>query len=170
MRDLTLRWPGALRRASLAIGGMVDGEARLPQTLEDKRSGLLVVFNHQDAHGPPSPKSLRPFQVRFANEEACQQCLVTCRWPEGYDCCNRRRAAAPAARRGGLGEGTPKPASTVPTLAAEKTDVWDAFPPWDDIVVSVVPTVNTQEALTRGRQPSAFSKQRGHVWLLMAEY
>ena len=35
---------------------------------------------------PPFPKTLRQFQLQFANEEACQQYLATCRWPEGYKC------------------------------------------------------------------------------------
>ena len=44
--------------------------------------------------GPPFPKTLREFQSRFANEEACQQYLAACRWPDGFVCprCGNRRA------------------------------------------------------------------------------
>jgi len=35
---------------------------------------------------PPFPKTLREFQSKFAGEEACQQYLVACRWPEGFVC------------------------------------------------------------------------------------
>jgi transposase-like protein len=37
---------------------------------------------------------LREFQAKFASEEACQQYLAACRWPEGFACprCNQRRA------------------------------------------------------------------------------
>src|SRR5712672_3500874 len=43
---------------------------------------------------PPFPKTLREFQSRFANEEACQQYLAACRWPDGFVCprCGNRRA------------------------------------------------------------------------------
>src|SRR5438445_1606583 len=42
----------------------------------------------------PFPKTLREFQSRFANEEACQQYLAACRWPDGFVCprCGNRRA------------------------------------------------------------------------------
>lgn len=45
---------------------------------------------------PPFPKSLRQFQAEFATEEACQQYLAACRWPEGFVCprCGHRRAYA----------------------------------------------------------------------------
>jgi transposase-like protein len=42
---------------------------------------------------PPFPKTLREFQSEFASEEACQQYLAACRWPDGFvcpRCCNRR--------------------------------------------------------------------------------
>lgn len=43
---------------------------------------------------PPFPKSLREFQLKFASEEACQQYLAACRWPDGFVCprCGARRA------------------------------------------------------------------------------
>ena len=46
--------------------------------------------------GPPFPKTLRQFQLQFAHEEACQQYLATCRWPEGYKCprCDHPRSYA----------------------------------------------------------------------------
>jgi transposase-like protein len=46
--------------------------------------------------GVPFPKSLRQFQLQFATEEACQEYLAACRWPEGYKCprCGNTRAYA----------------------------------------------------------------------------
>jgi transposase-like protein len=43
---------------------------------------------------PSFPKTLLEFQSKFADEEACQQYLAACRWPEGFVCprCGRRRA------------------------------------------------------------------------------
>ena len=43
---------------------------------------------------PPFPKTLREFQSQFATEEACQQYLAICRWPDGFVCprCGERRA------------------------------------------------------------------------------
>jgi transposase-like protein len=43
---------------------------------------------------PPFPKTLREFQSKFATEEACQQYLAACRWPDGFVCprCGNRRA------------------------------------------------------------------------------
>jgi transposase-like protein len=43
---------------------------------------------------PGFPKSLREFQWKFATEEACQQYLAACRWPDGFVCpkCGNRRA------------------------------------------------------------------------------
>ncbi len=43
---------------------------------------------------PPFPKTLREFQSKFASEEACQQYLAACRWPDGFTCprCSQRRA------------------------------------------------------------------------------
>jgi transposase-like protein len=35
---------------------------------------------------PPFPKTLREFQAKFATEEACQQYLAACRWPDGFVC------------------------------------------------------------------------------------
>src|SRR5437660_2413058 len=42
----------------------------------------------------PFPKTLREFQSKFASEEACQQYLAACRWPDGFVCprCGNRRA------------------------------------------------------------------------------
>ena len=43
---------------------------------------------------PPFPKTLREFQSKFATEEACQEYLAACRWPDGFVCprCGNRRA------------------------------------------------------------------------------
>src|SRR5882762_290149 len=43
---------------------------------------------------PPFPKTLRECQSKFANEEACQQYLAACRWPDGFVCprCGNQRA------------------------------------------------------------------------------
>jgi len=43
---------------------------------------------------PSFPRDLREFQRQFATEEACQQYLATCRWPDGFSCprCGHRRA------------------------------------------------------------------------------
>src|SRR6266851_6174631 len=35
---------------------------------------------------PPFPKTLREFQSKFASEEACQEYLAACRWPDGFLC------------------------------------------------------------------------------------
>lgn len=35
---------------------------------------------------PSFPKTLRQFQSDFATEEACQQYLAACRWPDGFTC------------------------------------------------------------------------------------
>ena len=43
---------------------------------------------------PAFPKSLREFQAKFASEEACQEYLAACRWPDGFVCprCGTGRA------------------------------------------------------------------------------
>src|ERR671911_51035 len=43
---------------------------------------------------PPFPRSLREFQRQFASEEACQEYLANCRWPDGFKCprCGNHRA------------------------------------------------------------------------------
>lgn len=43
---------------------------------------------------PPFPTTLREFQQKFATEEACQQYLAACRWPDGFVCprCGKRHA------------------------------------------------------------------------------
>lgn len=43
---------------------------------------------------PPFPKTLREFQQKFATEEACQQCLAACCWPDGFvwPRCGKQRA------------------------------------------------------------------------------
>jgi transposase-like protein len=43
---------------------------------------------------PGFPSTLREFQSKFATEEACQQYLAACRWPDGFVCpkCGRRQA------------------------------------------------------------------------------
>ena len=45
---------------------------------------------------PPFPRNVREFQRQFATEEACQQYLAACRWPEGFRCprCDHQRAYA----------------------------------------------------------------------------
>ena len=50
---------------------------------------------------PPFPKTLREFQSQFASDEACQQYLASCRWPDGFVCprCGHRRAYELAALR-----------------------------------------------------------------------
>ena len=44
---------------------------------------------------PDFPRSLREFQTRFADEEACRLDLVACRWPDGFRCprCRVQEAA-----------------------------------------------------------------------------
>jgi transposase-like protein len=43
---------------------------------------------------PSFPKNLREFQRQFASEEACQDYLAACRWPDGFACprCRHPRA------------------------------------------------------------------------------
>lgn len=43
---------------------------------------------------PGFPKNLREFQRQFASEEACQDYLAACRWPDGFRCprCGHPRA------------------------------------------------------------------------------
>jgi transposase-like protein len=43
---------------------------------------------------PAFPKTLREFQLKFASEEACQEYLAACRWPDGFVCprCGGKRA------------------------------------------------------------------------------
>ena len=45
---------------------------------------------------PPFPTTLRQFQSDFATEEACQQYLTVCRWPDGFSCprCGHGKAYA----------------------------------------------------------------------------
>lgn len=45
---------------------------------------------------PPFPRNLREFQRQFATDEACQQYLAACRWPDGFRCsrCAHQRAYA----------------------------------------------------------------------------
>ena len=45
---------------------------------------------------PSFPKTLREFQSKFATEDACQQYLAACRWPDGFVCprCGSQRAYA----------------------------------------------------------------------------
>jgi transposase-like protein len=49
----------------------------------------------------PFPHTLREFQLQFATEEACQEYLARCRWPDGYRCpkCGNARAYALVSRR-----------------------------------------------------------------------
>jgi len=50
---------------------------------------------------PPFPKNLHEFRRQFATEEACEQYLATCRWPDGFvrPRCGHRRAYVVANRR-----------------------------------------------------------------------
>jgi len=50
---------------------------------------------------PSFPKNLHEFQRQFATEEACEQYLAACRWPDGFVCprCQHRRAYPVAHRR-----------------------------------------------------------------------
>ncbi|MFQ5929594.1 MAG: IS1595 family transposase [Acidobacteriota bacterium] len=50
---------------------------------------------------PRFPTSLRQFQLQFATEEACQQYLAACRWPDGLACprCGHGRAYVIAKQR-----------------------------------------------------------------------
>lgn len=50
---------------------------------------------------PSFPKNLREFQRQFATEEACQEYLASCRWPDGFICprCGHRKAYRLAGRR-----------------------------------------------------------------------
>lgn len=50
---------------------------------------------------PPFPRDLHEFRRQFATEEACEQYLAACRWPEGFVCprCRHRRAYVIANRR-----------------------------------------------------------------------
>jgi transposase-like protein len=43
---------------------------------------------------PSFPKTLREFQWQFESDEACQQYLAACRWPDGFACprCGHRHA------------------------------------------------------------------------------
>jgi ribosomal protein L37AE/L43A len=49
----------------------------------------------------PFPKTLREFQAKFATEEACQQYLAACRWPDDFVCprCGQRQAYELVQRR-----------------------------------------------------------------------
>lgn len=50
---------------------------------------------------PAFPKDLRQFQRQFGSDEACQEYLAACRWPEGFACprCGHARAYRLANRR-----------------------------------------------------------------------
>ncbi len=50
---------------------------------------------------PTFPKNLLEFQRQFGTDEACQQYLAACRWPDGFVCprCAGRRAYVLSARR-----------------------------------------------------------------------
>lgn len=50
---------------------------------------------------PPFPKNLREFQRQFATEDACQDYLAACRWPDGFVCprCQHRRGYRLSAQR-----------------------------------------------------------------------
>ncbi len=50
---------------------------------------------------PPFPKNLHEFRRQFITEEACEQYLAACRWPDGFVCprCSHRQAYLVAKRR-----------------------------------------------------------------------
>jgi hypothetical protein len=50
---------------------------------------------------PVFPRIVREFQTKFAREDACQQYLADCRWPDGFVCrlCGRRKAYGLAKQR-----------------------------------------------------------------------
>jgi transposase-like protein len=50
---------------------------------------------------PSFPKNLHEFRRQCATEEACEQYLAACRWPDGFVCprCGHRRAYPVAKRR-----------------------------------------------------------------------
>src|SRR5438034_9636344 len=79
-------------------GGAAVG---LPRIFSSRLAGfcLCTCFSKPQAvvwgvPRPPFPKTLREFQAKFATEEACQQYLGACRWPNGFVCsrCGHRRA------------------------------------------------------------------------------
>jgi transposase-like protein len=43
---------------------------------------------------PDFPKSLKEFQTRFRDDEACQKYLAACRWPDGFRCVRCGQAEA----------------------------------------------------------------------------
>lgn len=43
---------------------------------------------------PDFPKSLKEFQARFREDDACRKYLVACRWPEGFRCTRCGQEAA----------------------------------------------------------------------------
>ena len=48
---------------------------------------LVFIRLFQQATGRVEARhfqALREFQTKFASEEACQQYLVSCRWPDGF--------------------------------------------------------------------------------------
>src|SRR5258705_7754124 len=75
---------------------------------------------------PPFPKTLRQFQAEFATEEACQQYLAACRWPDGFICprcghgqayelvSGKRRQCAGCRHQVSLTAGTVLPRTKVP--------------------------------------------------------
>ena len=52
---------------------------------------------------PSFPKNIREFQRQFATEEACQDYLAACRWPDGFACprCGHARGYRPTAGNAG---------------------------------------------------------------------
>ena len=78
---------------------------------------------------PPFPHSLREFQRQFASEEACQEYLAACRWPDGFKCprCGNQRAYVMKATLAMHG---------VPTSGV--SDIGDYSPQYQSIVGVVV--------------------------------
>src|SRR5437667_12082693 len=74
---------------------------------------------------PPFPKTLREFQAKFASEEACQQYLAACRWPDGFVCprCGQRRAYELVQRRRWQCVGCRHPVSLTAGTILHKTNI-----------------------------------------------
>ncbi len=77
---------------------------------------------------PPFPKNVREFQRQFATEEACEQYLAACRWPEGFACprCAHRRAYAVAKRRWQCADCRYQVSLTAGTIL-HNTKIWAAY-------------------------------------------
>jgi len=79
---------------------------------------------------PDFPKSLKEFQARFRDDEACRKYLAACRWPDGFCCgrCGQTEAFELAARAlwqcKGCGRQTSVTAGTVLHRTRLPLSVW----------------------------------------------